>query len=204
MILEMDFCPAVPTSHCKNMKSGSSWVVLVLVEDSNLTLLGYVVWSVLDLAGFWRDDCQCMTKRVTAHSNKRRTRRWEHFTLKWKSTRVSSTVDSFNCSRLTVRFIKFRNFFSISVMMEKSPFGRFSLTVVTFSWGQREIKSQDKRKQRETWNELPSMKECREWGAGASKSLPRLPVAVGQCACFLTGWFHSWKSTQRHYSWSLL
>lgn len=44
-----------------------------------------------------------------------------------------------------MRFIKFRNFFSISVIMEKSPFGRFSLTVVTFSWGQREIKSKDKK-----------------------------------------------------------
>ena len=38
-------------------------------------------------------------------------------------------------SGLTVRFMKLRNFFSISVMMEKSPFGRFSLTVVTFIWG---------------------------------------------------------------------
>lgn len=35
---------------------------------------------------------------------------------------------------LTVRFMKLRNFFSISVMMEKSPLGRFSLTVVTFIW----------------------------------------------------------------------
>jgi len=33
---------------------------------------------------------------------------------------------------LTVRFMKFKNFFSISVMTEKSPFGKFSLTVVTF------------------------------------------------------------------------
>lgn len=32
---------------------------------------------------------------------------------------------------LTVRFMKFRNFFSISVMMEKSPSGRCLLTVVT-------------------------------------------------------------------------
>lgn len=32
---------------------------------------------------------------------------------------------------LTVRFMKFRNFFSISVMMEKSPLGRCLLTVVT-------------------------------------------------------------------------
>ena len=30
--------------------------------------------------------------------------------------------------------MKFKNFFSISVMMEKSPLGRFSLTVVTFIW----------------------------------------------------------------------
>lgn len=36
--------------------------------------------------------------------------------------------------QLTVRFMKLRNFFSISVMMEKSPLGRFSLTVVTFIW----------------------------------------------------------------------
>lgn len=33
--------------------------------------------------------------------------------------------------KLTVRFMKFKNFFSISVMMEKSPLGRCSLTVVT-------------------------------------------------------------------------
>lgn len=33
---------------------------------------------------------------------------------------------------LTVRFMKLKNFFSISVMMEKSPLGRCSLTVVTF------------------------------------------------------------------------
>lgn len=32
---------------------------------------------------------------------------------------------------LTVRFMKFKNFFSISVMMEKSPLGRCCLTVVT-------------------------------------------------------------------------
>ena len=36
---------------------------------------------------------------------------------------------------LTVRFMKLKNFFSISVMMEKSPLGRCSLTVVTFIWG---------------------------------------------------------------------
>ena len=40
----------------------------------------------------------------------------------------------FHFGRLTVRFMKLRNFFSISVMMEKSPFGRLSLTVVTFNW----------------------------------------------------------------------
>lgn len=33
-----------------------------------------------------------------------------------------------------VRFMKLKNFFSISVMMEKSPLGRCSLTVVTFIW----------------------------------------------------------------------
>lgn len=33
---------------------------------------------------------------------------------------------------LTVRFMKLKNFFSISVIMEKSPLGRCSLTVVTF------------------------------------------------------------------------
>lgn len=38
--------------------------------------------------------------------------------------------------KLTVRFMKLRNFFSISVMMEKSPLGRFSLTVVTFNWSE--------------------------------------------------------------------
>lgn len=35
-------------------------------------------------------------------------------------------------SILTVRFMKLRNFFSISVMMEKSPLGRCSRTQVTF------------------------------------------------------------------------
>lgn len=44
------------------------------------------------------------------------------------------TTFSYFDMRLTVRFMKLRNFFSISVMMEKSPFGRFSLTVVTFNW----------------------------------------------------------------------
>lgn len=33
---------------------------------------------------------------------------------------------------LTVRFIKLRNFLSISVIIEKSPSGKYSLTVVTF------------------------------------------------------------------------
>jgi len=33
---------------------------------------------------------------------------------------------------LTVRFMKLRNFFSISAMIEKSPLGRFSRTVFTF------------------------------------------------------------------------
>lgn len=32
---------------------------------------------------------------------------------------------------LTVRFIKLRNFLSISVIIEKSPSGKYSLTVVT-------------------------------------------------------------------------
>lgn len=38
-------------------------------------------------------------------------------------------------SILTVRFMKLRNFFSISVMMEKSPLGRCSRTQVTFTCG---------------------------------------------------------------------
>lgn len=39
---------------------------------------------------------------------------------------------------LTVRFMKFKNFFSISVMMEKSPLGRCCLTVVTLIWEEQE------------------------------------------------------------------
>lgn len=45
---------------------------------------------------------------------------------------------------LTVRFMKLKNFFSISVMMEKSPFGRCSLTVVTFTWGAAESRMNTK------------------------------------------------------------
>lgn len=36
-----------------------------------------------------------------------------------------------HCMWLTVRFMKLRNFLSISVMMEKSPSGKYVLTVVT-------------------------------------------------------------------------
>lgn len=38
---------------------------------------------------------------------------------------------------LTVRFMKLRNFLSISVIIEKSPSGRYSRTVVTLIWGNR-------------------------------------------------------------------
>lgn len=38
---------------------------------------------------------------------------------------------------LTVRFMKLRNFLSISVIIEKSPSGRYSRTVVTLIWGKR-------------------------------------------------------------------
>ena len=43
-------------------------------------------------------------------------------------------MDAWRIRELTVRFMKLRNFLSISVKMEKSPLGRFSLTVVTFIW----------------------------------------------------------------------
>lgn len=43
-------------------------------------------------------------------------------------------------SALTVRFMKLRNFFSISVMMEKSPLGRCSRTQVTFICGGRRVR----------------------------------------------------------------
>lgn len=42
---------------------------------------------------------------------------------------------------LTVRFMKLRNFFSISVMMEKSPLGRCSRTVVTLICARTGVKS---------------------------------------------------------------
>lgn len=41
---------------------------------------------------------------------------------------------------LTVRFMKLRNFFSISVIIEKSPSGRYSRTVVTLICGNRSKK----------------------------------------------------------------
>ena len=41
---------------------------------------------------------------------------------------------------LTVRFMKLRNFLSISVIIEKSPSGRYSRTVVTLIWGNRSKK----------------------------------------------------------------
>ena len=46
-------------------------------------------------------------------------------------------MDAWRIRELTVRFMKLRNFLSISVKMEKSPLGRFSLTVVTFIWRER-------------------------------------------------------------------
>lgn len=86
-----------------------------------------------------------MTKQGRAHSNEDGD---IYFETQFQNEISISTMlwRFFNIPWLTVRFIKFRNFFSISVIMEKSPFGRFSLTVVTFSWGQREIKSKDKQK----------------------------------------------------------
>lgn len=58
----------------------------------------------------------------------------------WRSRLCSTEEHPSALITLTVRFMKFRNFFSISVMMEKSPWGRCLLTVVTLIWGDRKAR----------------------------------------------------------------